>query len=67
MFRENAKARTDHGAVIVYQSPNLSSGTSPWRSTSASESLSSDVSSPLQPPPAPLVDVAAPAFPLQGL
>ncbi|XP_043922004.1 microtubule-associated protein 4 [Protopterus annectens] len=45
MFRENAQARTDHGADIVYKSPNISNSTSPWRSTSVSESLSS-ISSP---------------------
>eukprot|EP00075_Anas_platyrhynchos_P019446 XP_027308699.1 microtubule-associated protein 4 isoform X10 [Anas platyrhynchos] len=54
-FREKAKARTDHGAEIVVSKPqNLSSSTSPWRSTSVSESLGSVASlSPLQ-QPAPL-------------
>ncbi|XP_035175623.1 microtubule-associated protein 4 isoform X13 [Oxyura jamaicensis] len=54
-FREKAKARTDHGAeIVVSKPPNLSSSTSPWRSTSVSESLGSVASlSPLQ-QPAPL-------------
>ena len=54
-FREEAKARTDHGAeIVVSKPPNLSSSTSPWRSTSVSESLGSVASlSPLQ-QPAPL-------------
>lgn len=54
-FREKAKARTDHGAeIVVSKPPNLSSSTSPWRSTSISESLGSVASlSPLQ-QPAPL-------------
>ncbi|XP_069501958.1 microtubule-associated protein 4 isoform X6 [Ambystoma mexicanum] len=66
-FRENAKARTDHGADIVFQSPNRSSSTSPWRSTSASESLSTDASSPLQPSHSALPDAASATYPLQGL
>uniref|UniRef100_A0A8C8E9K0 Microtubule-associated protein n=1 Tax=Otus sunia TaxID=257818 RepID=A0A8C8E9K0_9STRI len=62
-FREKAKARTDHGAeIVVSKPPNLSSSTSPWRSTSVSESLGSAASlSPLQ-QPAPLA-----ALPQQGL
>ncbi|XP_063180255.1 microtubule-associated protein 4 isoform X8 [Chroicocephalus ridibundus] len=54
-FREKAKARTDHGAeIVVSKPPNLSSSTSPWRSTSVSDSLGSVASlSPLQ-QPAPL-------------
>ncbi|XP_010006849.1 PREDICTED: microtubule-associated protein 4 [Chaetura pelagica] len=62
-FREKAKARTDHGAeIVVSKPPNLSSSTSPWRSTPGSQSLASVASlSPLQ-QPAPL---AAP--PQQGL
>ncbi|KAM6102603.1 microtubule-associated protein 4 isoform 6-T6 [Theristicus caerulescens] len=62
-FREKAKARTDHGAeIVVSKPPNLSSSTSPWRSTSVSESLGSVASlSPLQ-QPAPLA-----ALPQQGL
>ncbi|XP_074757125.1 microtubule-associated protein 4 isoform X5 [Athene noctua] len=62
-FREKAKARTDHGAeIVVSKPPNLPSSTSPWRSTSVSESLGSAASlSPLQ-QPAPLA-----AHPQQGL
>ncbi|XP_051466945.1 microtubule-associated protein 4 isoform X2 [Apus apus] len=62
-FREKAKARTDHGAeIVVSKPPNLSSSTSPWRSTPGSQSLASVASlSPLQ-QPAPL---AAPSQ--QGL
>ncbi|XP_027524367.1 microtubule-associated protein 4 isoform X5 [Corapipo altera] len=59
-FREKAKARTDHGAeIVVSKPPNLSSSTSPRRSTSASESLGSGAS------PSPLPRPAAPAAPSQ--
>ncbi|XP_051662001.1 microtubule-associated protein 4 isoform X3 [Manacus candei] len=59
-FREKAKARTDHGAeIVVSKPPNLSSSTSPRRSTSASESLGSGAS------PSPLPRPAGPAAPAQ--
>ncbi|XP_012808021.2 microtubule-associated protein tau isoform X7 [Xenopus tropicalis] len=38
MFRENAKAKTDHGAEIVYKSPGQSGETSPRRLSNVSSS-----------------------------
>ncbi|XP_053119509.1 microtubule-associated protein 4 isoform X4 [Hemicordylus capensis] len=53
-FREKAKARTDHGADPVASNPPVFSGsTSPRRSTSVSESLSSVAAASLLPPPPP--------------
>nr|XP_048693224.1 microtubule-associated protein 4 isoform X2 [Caretta caretta] len=68
MFREKAKARTDHGAdIVVSKSPNLSSSTSPWCSTSVSESLGSIASSsPLQ-QPAPHAEDLSAVLSQQGL
>lgn len=35
-FRENAKAKTDHGAEIVYKSPTISGDASPRRLSNVS-------------------------------
>jgi len=35
-FRENAKAKTDHGAEIVYKSPTVSGDASPRRLSNVS-------------------------------
>lgn len=37
-FRENAKAKTDHGAEIVYKSPTISGDASPRRLSNVSSS-----------------------------
>lgn len=69
LFREKAKARTDHGADIVASTlPIFSGGTSPRRSTSVSESLGSVASlPPLPPPQAPLAGEISAPLPSQGL
>ncbi|KAJ1136706.1 hypothetical protein NDU88_003121 [Pleurodeles waltl] len=64
-FRENARAKTDHGAEIVYKSPNLSSDTSPRRLSNVSSSGSINIVD--SPQLATLADEVSASLAKQGL
>lgn len=65
MFRENAKAKTDHGAEIVYKSPNPSGDTSPRRLSNVSSSGSINMSD--SPQLSTLADQVSASLAKQGL
>ncbi|XP_044155292.1 microtubule-associated protein tau isoform X9 [Bufo gargarizans] len=64
-FRENAKAKTDHGAEIVYKSPNPSGDTSPRRLSNVSSSGSINMSD--SPQLSTLADQVSASLAKQGL
>ncbi|XP_041434875.1 microtubule-associated protein tau isoform X6 [Xenopus laevis] len=65
LFRENAKARTDHGAEIVYKSPGQSGETSPHRLSNVSSSGSINTSN--SPQLSTLADQVSASLAKQGL
>ncbi|XP_077127463.1 microtubule-associated protein tau-like [Ranitomeya variabilis] len=64
-FRENAKAKTDHGAEIVYKSPDRSGETSPQRLSNVSSSGSINMSD--SPQLSTLADQVSASLAKQGL
>nr|AJF44132.1 microtubule-associated protein tau 464 [Xenopus laevis] len=64
-FRENAKAKTDHGAEIVYKSPGHSGETSPRRLSNVSSSGSINMSN--SPQLSTLADQVSASLAKQGL
>lgn len=64
-FRENAKAKTDHGAEIVYKSPVVSGDTSPRHLSNVSSTGSIDMVD--SPQLATLADEVSASLAKQGL
>lgn len=64
-FRENAKAKTDHGAEIVYKSPAVSGDTSPRHLSNVSSTGSIDMAD--SPQLATLADEVSASLAKQGL